>query len=300
MAAAKIINVPLEFAAETIAQHKPQFAIGIGSVALTSASLAAVHRSCKDQDIPLIYWLHDDPYEIDYLSRATEAADWVFTNDRTTALFSNFNNLSHLPLAASIDHHFAKFVPFSERTTECFFCGYAYPNRQEVVYRLRHTLRSTNSYICGDGWPLDFDMASNQRLTPEEMNYYYANSKLTLNIGRDFNLANGIAELAPSTPGPRTFEASAAGALQCIFLDSCEIEDMFELGKEMLTFNSADEFDELVQNIRTNPDIFNAIAQAAQERTRTHHTYDHRVVVILEQLARLNLTAPLWQTPERF
>ena len=284
-----VIESSVTTAAALIAACRPILAIGIGSVAIGSVAFEEIAYAARRAKTPLAYWLHDDPYEFDYAWRLKGFADWLFTNDRTSVYHYDTETVSHLPLAASLDDHFPNLVPIGLRPVNVFFCGYAYPNRIMVMYRLRHLLRRWSAVILGDGWDPSLEFCSNRRLSAEEINQYYSMSKLTLNIGRVFNIANHRYEIVPSTPGPRTFEAAAAGALQCYFVDSTEIFDYFKGNEEILTFSSEQEVSAIVEEVMCDPDKFTAIAAASQERARRDHTYDQRIRTILSVLGTRNI-----------
>jgi spore maturation protein CgeB len=280
----EVIESSVTAAAALIDARRPMLAIGIGSAAMGSVSFEEIAYAAKRVNAPLVYWLHDDPYEFDYSWRLNGLADWIFTNDKTSLFHYGTEFVSHLPLAASLDDHFRSFIPIALRPINIFFCGYAYPNRNMVVYRLRHLLRQWSALILGDGWDPSLEFCVNRRLTAEEISEHYSISKLTLNIGRVFNIANQQYEIVPSTPGPRTFEAAAAGALQCCFVDSTEIFEYFEEEKEILTFSSVQDLSTIITQIIAHPDKFSAIASASQQRVRRDHTYDRRVETILSVL----------------
>jgi spore maturation protein CgeB len=281
-----IIESSIVSAAAILESERPALAIGIGSIAIGTVSFEEIAYAARQANTPLVYWLHDDPYEFDYAWRIRGLADWIFTNDRTSALHYDIEAVSHLPLAASLDDHFRSLIPIGSRPINIFFCGYAYPNRMMVIYRLRHLLRQWSGLILGEGWDFSLDFCLNRRLSEQEISEHYSMAKLTLNIGRAFNIANSRFEIVPSTPGPRTFEAAASGALQCYFVESTEIFEYFSENKEILTFSSEREVAEIIEDITSDPEKYTAIAAASQERTRLDHTYDRRVQAIFAVLAK--------------
>ncbi|WP_178133512.1 CgeB family protein [Vineibacter terrae] len=288
----KVARTSASLARETVLALKPALVIGIGSVVPDHVDYAAVARACRRVQAPLVYWLHDDPYEFDYNWKIEGGCDWIFTSDRATIDFYRTSAVSHLPLAADVTRHFRPIVPIRERGTDVFFCGVGYPNRRTVVSTIRDVLRACATEIRGDGWDERLPFCRNERLSPEAMIDRYAAARIVLNIGRQFNIGNRQYDLVPSTPGPRLFEAAAAGCVQAAFLESVELFDYFARDTEILAFSSVGEFADIVDHVRGDPDAATALADRAQARARAEHTYDHRMLAMLDVLQRNRLFNP--------
>ncbi len=288
----RVARTPVGLVRETISALKPALVIGIGSVVPDEVDYAAVARSCRRAQAPLVYWLHDDPYEFDYNWKIEHGCDWIFTTDRATVDFYRSPAVSHLPLAADLTRHFRPMVPIQDRRTDVFFCGVGYPNRRTVVAAIRDVLRTCATEIRGDGWDERLPFCRNERLSPEAMIDRYAAARVVLGIGRQFNIANRQYDLVPSTPGPRLFEAAAAGCVQAALLESVELFDYLTPGAEILTFSSVAEFADIVEYVQSNPDAATELARRAQARARGEHTYDHRVQVMLGVLEKNGIFAP--------
>ena len=106
---------------------------------------------------------------------------------------------------------------------------------------------------------------------------------MTINIGRNFNLANNRFQLDPSTPGPRTFEAAMSGSVQLYFSDSLEIADYFTPNKEILLFDSPNSFKLHIEKMLDQPEEAKNIALTAQKRALNEHTYENRCRQLLEK-----------------
>jgi spore maturation protein CgeB len=100
-----------------------------------------------------------------------------------------------------------------------------------------------------------------------------ARSKITINthIGIAENYANNM----------RLFEATGMGAMLLTDRKS-NIEDMFEPGKEVLCYNSAEECLELIGYYRRNETERARIAAAGQRRTLAEHSYLNRARELIE------------------
>lgn len=104
-----------------------------------------------------------------------------------------------------------------------------------------------------------------------DVNKAYQAAKIVINLHHPF--------LKVGT-GTRTFEAAAASAFQLADKKS-ELERYFELGKEMICFESVAELKALAKHYLENPQERTAIAERAQTKVLQGHTYVHRVKTIL-------------------
>lgn len=83
----------------------------------------------------------------------------------------------------------------------------------------------------------------------------------------------------------RLFEAAGCGAA-VLTEDRSVLRDLFEPGSEVLPFST---YDELVKSWRAlvdDPDLGVRLGDAAAERAAAEHTYQHRLSVVLGDLAR--------------
>jgi spore maturation protein CgeB len=79
-----------------------------------------------------------------------------------------------------------------------------------------------------------------------------------------------------------------AGTTQAYFVESLEITDYYEPGKEILLYNSANEFRRLVEVIADDHARCVEIASASQKRTIEDHTYLKRAQFLLETVASVS------------
>jgi len=102
------------------------------------------------------------------------------------------------------------------------------------------------------------------------------NSKIAIN--HHIDLAGAYAN------NMRLFEATGVGTM--LLTDwKMNIGDMFEPGKEVVTYRSPEECSELVSYYLSHEDERAAIARAGQIRTLSQHTYYHRMQELSELLA---------------
>jgi hypothetical protein len=109
-----------------------------------------------------------------------------------------------------------------------------------------------------------------------EMYTIFSRSKMTLNHHGD---------ILPYANNARLYEATGMGAL--LITDWKEnLHEMFEPGKEVVAYRSADECVELIQYYLNHKHEREAIAHAGQERTRREHTYYQRSKALVDIVER--------------
>lgn len=259
-------------------EFSPDVVLVFGSCMPGVCDYTRLRRYCDQRGAALFFWLHDDPYEFDFNYKILPYADAVFSNDRWAVSHIDHPHVLHLPLAAD---RLAHFCPLDVQCArDLFFCGAAFPNRVQLLRDLQMSLGGMHVEVFGPDWPADLSFAQEGRLANEALPAYYASSRVTLNVGRRFNLANAKYQLDASTPGPRTFEAAMAGAVQCLFVEGAEIEDYFVPGQEILLFDTPDELRLLIEELRDVPARRESISAAAQARAMRDHTYASRARVI--------------------
>jgi spore maturation protein CgeB len=115
----------------------------------------------------------------------------------------------------------------------------------------------------GDAWGLD-------------MYRILAAAKIALN--RHIDVAEDYAN------NMRLYEATGVGTL--VLTDAKRnLAELFEPGRELLTFSDADELVAQAQDALSDDDRRQAIAQAGQQRTLREHSYEHRMRELAEMLA---------------
>lgn len=121
----------------------------------------------------------------------------------------------------------------------------------------------------------------------ERMFRLLAGSRITVN--RHIDAARGNAN------NMRLFEATGCGALLITdYKDN--LHELFEIGKEVVAYRSAEECAALVEYYLGHPDAAAGIARAGQERTLREHSYLNRMAQtagwLAERLERLDGRAP--------
>ena len=73
----------------------------------------------------------------------------------------------------------------------------------------------------------------------------------------------------------RTFEAPGVGGLQII--DRPDVSRYYNVGEEVLVYESVDELIELCKRVLIDPKWADRIREAGQKRTLAEHTFDQRI-----------------------
>ena len=282
LGAESVTNCPLETASDDIRSRMPDLVVAVGSLASDTTDLRRLRAAADAAGAMLAFWLHDDPYEFDYAFKADRIADIVFSNDAWAVQHYRHPNVHHMPLAGCRAVHYRPLTPAEDRGIALFFCGVAYPNRIDLLRKADAILSAHPVTILGSGWPADIACAENRRLTPKEMADYAQRSRLTLNIGRDLDIANRRFALPPSTPGPRTFEIALSGSAQLYVVSSLEIEDYFVPGEQIILVDSVRDIARALEQARDDPQTMADMARRAQQRALLDHTYVNRARRMLE------------------
>lgn len=276
-----VTECPLESGPAIVDQLRPDLVVCFGSCMPDVVDYGPLRDVCDRHGIGIAFWLHDDPYEFDAGHKAAEVADWLFSNDRWSSYHYKHPRTFHLPMAASPRAHLMPWK--ADKGTDVFFCGVAFSNRVQLIEDLSPALQKVRSHICGAEWPPQVKLATNQRLSNDQLAEGYADAWVTLNIGRNLNLANRRFQIDPSTPGPRTFEAALAGTVQMVFVESLEITDYFAPDKEIVLFDSPADFEARLKALLAQPAEMQRIAEAARARCLRDHTYARRAETLLSR-----------------
>lgn len=248
-----------------------------------------VIRTLRNRSRVSVVWYLEDPYEIkqNLLSRAL--FDIVFTNDGNSSLRYGSNSY-HLPLAG--ESSFAsKFEDFHRRPYDLSFIGTSWPNRAEVLMAVKDQLAGVKSkIIVVDNEftrpyleSMSFDFPLSKGIDYTDYMRITQLSRVSLMIDRSFSGSGQ--DTVSDTPGPRFFEAGAAGA--CVFVDNRVVgHKLIELGfidgQHYFGFSSSPELRELIGELSFDPKRFMDSARALQFKIACEHTYEARAERIVD------------------
>jgi spore maturation protein CgeB len=110
------------------------------------------------------------------------------------------------------------------------------------------------------------------------MDMYRALARSRITLNRHINVAENNAN------NMRLFEATGVGAM--LLTDRKDnLHELFEIGKEVVTYSSKEEAAELVRHYLDHPQEAEKIAKAGQARTLREHTYKARMVELTSILS---------------
>ena len=252
--------------------------------------LAIVARLCAMAARSAI-WITEDPYELEENLRVSRPFDLAFTND-LSCLPAYGRRGRHLPLAASTAFH--DIAPVTDETTFLYdvcFVGTAWPNRVKTINHLIGSInRPLRMKIGLPGNPhlppavlSDRSLSTDWRVPNPELARIVNRSRVTLNLERKYSSAR-TDQTGGSTPPPRLFENALAGAFQISLSTGTEAALYFDPATEVPICDSETSLIARIVWALDNPGDRILMAQAAQNRARHEHLYDHRLNVLLSEL----------------
>lgn len=278
-----VISTNIAGAAAAIDYIKPKIVFSIGSYLPESTYFGEVCQKAKAVGATTIFWATEDPYEQDANYRIIDDFDVIFSCDRWGTNFYEHPHVHFLPLAACEKLHYRPLDETLEKNIDVMFCGVAFGSRKDVMRSIRPALSDLNIKIVGPGWG-EFGIGfSDARIEKDQLVELYQRSKIVLNLGRSLHFENKRFIIMPSNPGPRTFEAAAAGAMQLFHEDNYAIHDFYERD-ELPVFSTRYDFQQLLDKYLNDPALILETARKAQERTLKDHTYTKRIETVLQIL----------------
>lgn len=188
-----------------------------------------------------------------------------------TSIYNAFDPETHHPVA-----------PQPEYTCDLAFLGNRLPDRETRVeqYFINIALAMPDKQFIlgGSGWG-DKDLPDNIRyighVPTKDHNAFNCSPLAILNISRDSMASYGY------SPATRVFEAAGAGA--CIISDAWTgISEFFRPQDEIIVAHSPTDVREILRYLKR--ERADQIGQAALDRAKNTHTYDHRAQQLEEIL----------------
>lgn len=220
-----------------------------------------------------VLWWGDPPANSQRWGMLDPGWDAIYVKDRTAVgklrlagrnahlLHEAMNPAWHKPLTG-------------QRNGSVVVAGNYYAFRQAVVLRLMRD--GVSSQLFGPPPPRwshpDIKrLHTGKYVSREEKSRVFGEGLACLNT---FSLAEG------DSLNCRAFEIAGAGGLQIIEHRSA-IEECFEPGKELLTFQTYEELRSHIERARSYPQEMRPIRDAGARRALAEHTYRHRLASIL-------------------
>jgi hypothetical protein len=213
-----------------------------------------IPTACYLIDVHLGGWRHQVARFFDAVFIAQK--DYLDTFRRAVG----HNQVYWLPLAAAPDVHYQHDLP---RIYDVGFVGNVARAHRKTARARRLELISQRFRV--NDWTRPY--------TPEQVGQVYSQSRIVFNT----SIAGDVTM--------RVFEGTACGAL--VLTDSVAngLDELFEIGKEIVTYqDDADLLRKLASFVEQN-DERESIARAGRKRTLAQHTYTHRAQMMLDTVA---------------
>ena len=250
----------------------------------------------------IVGWQIDDPYYLDKSARFLDQLDVVFTVDSAALpLYRQRGKKSaFLPLACDPELHRRPDEPAGKYRCDVSFIGapFAGSRRVRLIDELAPLLSRQNTRIIGatdiDSWRKSLTRFAelehcivDERIRADEAAKYFSAARINLNVHKDsFGHVwdRNTARIEARSPSERTFAIAGCGGFQLIDDTRPDLFEMFEPGKEIVTFADADDLAGKITHYLGHEDERRAIALAGQARAYAAHTYAHRLRALLDFL----------------
>jgi spore maturation protein CgeB len=223
-----------------------------------------------------VLWWGDSPANSQKWGIVDSGWDWVYVKDRAAETkLRLLGSNAHL-LHEAMNPRWHKPVA-GQRNGSVVVAGNYYAFRQAIILKLMGDGVAFELYGARPPrWshPAIKKLHTGKYVTGEEKSRVFGEGLACLNT---FSFAEG------NSLNCRAFEVAGAGGLQIIEYRPA-IDECFEPGKELLTFNTYDELLDHLDRARNDPEEMSAIRRRAAKRALSDHTYQHRLEVILGNL----------------
>jgi spore maturation protein CgeB len=246
----------------------------------------AMITELRKRGVITVLWFLEDYLRFTYWKETARYFDFVFTiqkGDCLTAIKqAGAGEVHYLPPGCDPGVHYTTSLTQEERDrwgAPISFVGAGYHNRQQMFAYLA----DLPFKIWGTEWPgcRPFDrlvQEQGRRLTPAE--YVKIFNATDININLHSSTERDGVEPFGDFVNPRTFELAACGAFQLVDERSL-LPELFEVGKEIVTFKDIHDLKEKLAYYRDHPEERAAIAAASKARVLRDHTYSARLKQML-------------------
>ena len=263
-----------------------------------------VLKIIKDLGRKMVMWQIDDPYWTDLSVEMAPICEFIFTVDSAAVPIYQENgckNVFFLPLA--FPSKFENFQKEKSYESDICFVGTPFKNsyRVKVIDELSDFLKNykvklLGSHVLSDSWQgalSNYETLKSfikEEFVPyEESVKYQLASKINLNIHRDsfsHNMDRNNNKIMAKSPNDRTFILGGLGAFQLVDDLRPDLGDLFEIGKEIVTFSGPQDLKEKIAFYMEHDKERQTISSAAQKKVLSRHTCGHRIDKIIEALSK--------------
>jgi spore maturation protein CgeB len=243
----------------------------------------------RKRGIITVLWFVEDFLRFTYWREMAQYYDFVFTIQKGECIDAikkaGAGDVHYLPTACDPYFHVPLKLSAEEKEkwgSPISFVGAGYHNRQQMFA----SLVNLPFKIWGSEWPTckPFDrMVQEQarRISPEEYIKIFNATDVNLNLHSSTE-RDGVDPFGDFL-NPRTFELASCGAFQLVD-DRSLLSECFEVGKELITFDSLSDLKDKIAYYLDRPEERAAIANRARERVLRDHTYERRLEQMLSMI----------------
>jgi len=254
---------------EAAAAMRPELLLVVKGEMITGRTLEIIKK--KATGCRVVMWQNDNLDEVDlsHIKEAVGQYDVFFTYDRgdlPKAAGLGFKRVEYLPTGFDPDIFRPVTPSASEKSAfscDLAFVGRAYPKRIKYLAQIP---KDIHLKIFGSPYPDSFPVAA-KYIPLAQVNFLYNCARIGLSLHEDERW-QGV--------NNRTFEICGAGCL-CLVDKWNDIPAMFEVGKEIITYDSPEAMNEQIRRYLGDESARRRIARAARQRAHAQHTFQHRV-----------------------
>lgn len=250
-----------------------RFVLSVGALELEAE---LVERLRSETGIPWINWFPDDLRTADDVALAAAAYNRVFVagSDVATRVAALLGREAEvLPLAA--DPSVYRPVRSKDQyRANVVFVGAATPRRATLLAGLAEF----GLALWGPGWRETSLRDYCRGEVPNTHEYVRAYGGASVAINIHHTAGDGSREAALNQ---RVFELASIGVPQVVD-DRADLKGRFEIGKELLTFRTAEELRTAVESLLHDPQLAETVGAAARRAVLAGHTYMHRLHRVLD------------------
>lgn len=273
---------------ESIEKYAPDLLLILKAETIYPSTLEKIKRSMKKivivswwVDDPIVWWKPDPSVQINTV-RSLPLIDHFFIFDHyyiPKLERMGCKRAYYLPLAC--DPEIYKSLELTEKEKDFYgsdvsFVGTCFPEREKFFLDLIGM--DIKLKIWGGCWsnPSFKKYIAGGSRPAEEVSKIYNASSIVINVHNHQSVYS---------PNTKVFEINACGVFQCS--DKLkDIENLFDVGKELSCYDSVENLKELVKYYLNNPEERKNIAQRGRERVLKEHTYRHRMAELLKMVLR--------------
>lgn len=267
-------------------EQKPQIVLALAQAPLDRHVLLRMRQS----GMRTVMWFVEDRQVLNYWETVAPQYD-AFAVIQKEPFLEELARIGqkhafYLPLAALPDFHKPLKLDSKEKKvygSAISFLGAGYPNRR-LAFR---PLADRDFRIWGSDWEDEPVLAANiqrngARIGEEESVKIYNSALINLNLHSSLQTDRLVS--GGDFVNPRTFELAAMGAFQLV--DERALMPELFAENELATFRTEQELYEKIDYFLAHPEEREAYAQRARERTLRDHTYQQRMITLVDYMER--------------